>query len=53
MENSRWSLAFGRWLSAGFANDRRTNDGYFKVAANCLTVLMNVSVARVSVRSRR
>jgi hypothetical protein len=34
-------------------SDANDNERYFNVAANCLTVLMNVSVARVRVRSRR
>jgi hypothetical protein len=35
------------------ANDERLTISYFDAAASCRTVLMNVSVARVKVRSRR
>jgi len=46
--------AADRRQGAVLANDQRrtADDVYFNVAANCLTVLMNVSVARVRVRSR-
>jgi len=53
------SKTWGRLLreitpSTALADDRRPKtEYYFNVAANCRTVLMNVSVARVRVRSRR
>jgi hypothetical protein len=45
--------ALGRRARVWPKTESRQPTAYFEAAASCRTVLMNVSVARVRVRSRR